>query len=181
MTHFSKRPSLQPSPWIQSEVEVAATIRITVMKQQVKAITYEWYVFFNTIALYCILTHDIQCQTDWLFEWLWLCDKQAFWWGLNQHQNWQIIRQPLFILTHTLCLCYAVLCIDNRKTKRALIDMIKLYLWAAHYVKRVFVERFFLLFIFTILLGNIHVVKRFYYWRAGILFLEGTWVQKVRR
>ena len=64
MTHFSKRPSLQPSPWIQSEVEVAATIRITVMKQQVKAITYEWYVFFNTIALYCILTHDIQCQTD---------------------------------------------------------------------------------------------------------------------
>ena len=42
LTHFSKRPSLQPSPWIQSEVEVAATIRITVMKQQVKAITCEW-------------------------------------------------------------------------------------------------------------------------------------------
>ena len=142
MTHFSKRPSLQPSPWIQSEVEVAATIRITVMKQQVKAITYEWKIFINTNVLYCILTHDIQCQTDWLFDWLWLCDKQAFWWGLNQHQNWQIILQPLFILTNTLlvlCLCF---CIDNRTTKRALIDIVKLYLWAAHYVKRVFVERF---------------------------------------
>jgi hypothetical protein len=32
-------PSLQPSASIQSAVEVAATIRITVMKQHVKAIT----------------------------------------------------------------------------------------------------------------------------------------------
>merc|ERR1719410_2012961 len=38
-THLAKSPSLQPSPMIQSAVLVAATITITVMKQQVKAIT----------------------------------------------------------------------------------------------------------------------------------------------
>lgn len=38
--------------------------------------------------------------------------------------------------------------VDNRKTKRALIDMINLYLWAAHYVTRVFVERFLFLLSF---------------------------------
>merc|ERR1712001_647320 len=38
-THLANSPSLQPSPMIQSAVLVAATITITVMKQQVKAIT----------------------------------------------------------------------------------------------------------------------------------------------
>ena len=38
-THCMKRPSLQPSATIQSEVEVAPTIRITVITQHVKAIT----------------------------------------------------------------------------------------------------------------------------------------------
>ena len=38
---MANSPSLQPSPMIQSAVLVAATITITVMKQQVKAITYD--------------------------------------------------------------------------------------------------------------------------------------------
>ena len=37
--HCMKSPSLQPSARIQSAVDVAAVIRITVMKQHVKAIT----------------------------------------------------------------------------------------------------------------------------------------------
>ena len=39
LTHLANNPSLHPSATIQSEVEVAATIRITVTNKQVKAIT----------------------------------------------------------------------------------------------------------------------------------------------
>ena len=38
--HCMKRPSRQPSAMIQSAVDVAAVIRITVIKQHVKAITW---------------------------------------------------------------------------------------------------------------------------------------------
>jgi hypothetical protein len=39
LMHWAKRPSRHPSAWIQSAVEVAAVIKMTVMKQHVKAIT----------------------------------------------------------------------------------------------------------------------------------------------
>ena len=42
-----------------------------------------------------ILAHVFYCQAEWLFDWLWLCEKLAFLRGLFTRQNCQIIIQVL--------------------------------------------------------------------------------------